>query len=202
MLTPAVIKPLPKGPYSVLFADPPWNFKLYSKKGSGRSPSQHYHTMRLSEIKALDVPAGDDCHLFLWTTPPHLPQAFSVMRAWGFSYSSMGFIWVKLRPGTNRLFTVRGQEPSGKGGDYHIGLGHTTRKNAEFCLLGRKGKPKRLRKDIAELIVAPVREHSRKPEEAYDRVEIYASGPRLEMFSRTDRPGWDTWGAETGKFRR
>jgi N6-adenosine-specific RNA methylase IME4 len=84
--------------------------------------------------------------------------------------------------------------------DFFTGMGYTTRKNAELCLLARRGSPKRLRKDIHELIIAPRREHSRKPAEARARIEQYAEGPCLEMFAREAAPGWMAWGNQTDKF--
>jgi N6-adenosine-specific RNA methylase IME4 len=153
--------------------------------------------MTLADIKALPVGqiAGPDCWLLLWTTGPHLPQAFEVMKAWGFRYSSFGFVWVKLRRSyrQDRL----GILPS----DIAMGLGYTTRKASEPCLLGRRGNPRRLRNDVRDVIIAPVREHSRKPDEFYERVEQFAAGPRLELFAREHRQGWDGWGNELDKFQ-
>jgi N6-adenosine-specific RNA methylase IME4 len=68
------------------------------------------------------------------------------------------------------------------------------RHNAECCILGRIGSPRRARADIRQVIVSPRREHSRKPEEYYRRVEHYAYGPRIDMFAGADRPGWARWG--------
>jgi N6-adenosine-specific RNA methylase IME4 len=82
----------------------------------------------------------------------------------------------------------------------HRGMGYTTRKNAEDCLLFRVGAPKRLAADIDEVIFAPVREHSRKPGEAIERIERFCAGPHVELFARETRPGWDSWGDEVGKF--
>lgn len=85
--------------------------------------------------------------------------------------------------------------------DLHVGLGYTTRKNAEDCLLFRVGKPRRAARDVEEVIIAPLREHSRKPDEAIERIERFCDGPRLELFARQSlRPGWDMWGNEVGKF--
>jgi hypothetical protein len=114
------------------------------------------------------------------------------MDAWGFRYSSVAFTWVKTNPKAPVLFLDHRS--------FHIGLGHTTRKNAEFCLLGRRGSPKRLSKAVRELIIAPRREHSRKPEEAYARIEQFCAGPRLELFGRQTRLGWEVWGNEATKF--
>ncbi len=184
---------LPISNFNVVLADPPWTMKTFSDKGLDGRP-QHYDRMTLEEIKKMPVGAcvAKSCHLFLWTTGPHLPQALEVMKAWGFKYSGSGFVWVKLKKSAPKLFTMRE--------DYFIGMGYTTRKNVEFCLLGRKGNPKRISKAISELIIAPRREHSRKPDEVYERIESYADGPYLELFARNNRPGWISWGNETSKF--
>jgi N6-adenosine-specific RNA methylase IME4 len=81
-----------------------------------------------------------------------------------------------------------------------MGQGYTTRKNAEDVLLFRRGKPERISKSVHEIIIAPRRDHSRKPEEFYERAEKYCPGPRLEMFTRFTRPGWSAWGNEATKF--
>jgi N6-adenosine-specific RNA methylase IME4 len=184
-------------------ADPAWNFRSYAKcanPASDRRVERHYETLDLDAIKALPVKElahPDGCHLFLWVTGPHLLSAAEVMTAWGFRYSGVGFTWVKLKRSFNAL-QLR-VTPIAEG-DLHVGLGFTTRKNAEFCLLGRRGNARRLDKTIREIILAPVREHSRKPDEAFDRAMRYCAGPYLELFSREDRAGWSTWGNETGKF--
>src|SRR5690606_27837582 len=130
-------------------------------------------------------------------TGPCLPQAFEVMSAWGFRYSSVAFTWVKLRRAHDerQLRCVPTVDS-----DFHVGLGLTTRKNTEFVLLGRRGNARRIARDVRELIVAPVREHSRKPDEMFARVERYCEGPYLELFARERRPGWTAWGDEVGKF--
>jgi N6-adenosine-specific RNA methylase IME4 len=186
--------PLPTGPFSLIAADPPWKFKAFSDKGLDRSAERHYPTMKLADIKALPVSdiAAKDCHLFLWTTGPHMPQALEVMKSWGFKYSGIGFVWIKLNKGAPAFWMNER--------DFFTGMGYTTRKNAEICLLGRRGSPKRLRKDIHELIIAPRREHSRKPAQFHERAEQYAPGPYLEMFSREPRPNWTAWGNDTEKF--
>ena len=105
----------------------------------------------------------------------------------------MAFTWIKLkrRYDAHQLRVLPTADA-----DLHVGLGLTTRKNAEFCLLGRRGNARRLAKDVREVVLAPVREHSRKPDEAYARVERYCAGPYLELFARQRRPGWDSWGDE------
>jgi len=204
---------VPEGGFPVICADNPWEFKTRSKKGLEGRP-QHYGRMTHAELCALPVRdlAAKDCHLFFWTTAPHLEQAFDVLRAWGFQYSSMGFVWVKLNPCARvlelrRLKTASSRETFSLGSqpfftpeDLFMGQGYTTRKNAEYCLLGRRGHPKRRDKSVLDTIIAPVREHSRKPDEFFDRVVRYAAGPYLELFSRQKRDGWSVWGNEMGRF--
>jgi N6-adenosine-specific RNA methylase IME4 len=109
----------------------------------------------------------------------------------------MGFTWVKLRrshePHQLRLLPLAES-------DVHVGTGLTTRKSAEFCVLGRRGNPKRLSAAVREVIFAPVREHSRKPDEVYERIERYCAGPRLDLFGRCSRPNWTVWGDEATKY--
>jgi N6-adenosine-specific RNA methylase IME4 len=175
--------------YGVIYADPPWTFATYSVKGKGRSPEAHYDCMSLEELEKLPVGdwAAPDSVLLLWATDPLLDKAFELIRAWGFTYKTVGFYWVKLNKSGRGFFT---------------GLGFWTRANPEPCLLATKGRPKRLASDVAKLVVSPRREHSRKPDEIYERIERLAPGPYLELFARTARPGWDAWGAEVGLFDR
>jgi len=110
----------PDGRYKVVLSDPPWAFKAFSAKGHGRSAEAHYDTMSLTDIKALPVPdiADRDCHLFMWTTGPHLPQAFEAIKAWGFKYSGIGFVWIKLNKGQPAFWLSER--------DFFTGMGYTT----------------------------------------------------------------------------
>ncbi len=175
--------------YRVIYADPPWTFSTYSEKGKGRSAEAYYDCMSLDDIKKLPVAqwAADDAILLLWVTDPLLEKAFEVIRAWGFTYKTVGFYWVKLNRSGTGFFT---------------GLGFWTRANPEQCLLATRGNPKRKSADVPKLVVAPRREHSRKPDEMYALIERLADGPYLELFARTHRPGWDAWGTEVGLFDR
>jgi N6-adenosine-specific RNA methylase IME4 len=177
----------PSKRYRVIYADPPWTFATYSRKGKGRSAEAHYDTMTLEDVKALPVAewAADDAILLLWATDPLLDKALDVIRAWGFTYKTVGFYWAK-------------QNASGKG--FFTGLGFWTRANPEQCLLATRGHPKRKAADVKKLVVSPRREHSRKPDEVYGYIERLAEGPYLEMFARTSRPGWDAWGVQKGLF--
>jgi N6-adenosine-specific RNA methylase IME4 len=152
--------------------------------------------MMIEEIAGLPVGdyAADNAALFLWITGPllavgaHLP----IMRAWGFKPSGMGFVWIKLNPRAASLFILKT--------DLSIGGGFTTRKNAEFCLIGKRGRSVRRDAGVHEVIIEPRREHSRKPESFYERVERYCDGPRLELFGRQQRVGWVVRGDEADKF--
>jgi N6-adenosine-specific RNA methylase IME4 len=190
---------LPKVHYGAIAVDPPWRYEVFSEKGKGRSADRHYTTMVLPEIEQLPVGelAARDAHLFLWITAPCLARGMHlpIMRAWGFQPSAIAFVWLKAK-----------REPFANGSPvidetiFAMGMGHTTRQNAEFVMLGRRGSPRRLRKDIHQLIIQPRREHSRKPDEAFSRIESYCTGPFLELFAREQRRGWDCWGNEITKF--
>ena len=167
--------------YSIIYADPPWRYDM--KKGQGVAEN-HYSTMGIKEICCLPVQenCAKDCARFLWVTFPQLPEAFKVIKAWGFCYKTVAFVWIK-------------QNKSGRG--YFFGLGYWTRSNAEICLLAVRGKPKRVSKKVFQLIVSPLQEHSRKPAEARERiVELMGNLPRIELFARQQSPGWDVWGNE------
>jgi N6-adenosine-specific RNA methylase IME4 len=186
------------GGFACIYADPPWHFRCYTALTktnwtSRRDAEKHYRVLGVGDIAALPVrqAAARDAHLFLWTTGPCLPLAFAVIQGWGFRYSGLGFTWIK----TKRLLPTS-VDPRAFEKCLRVGLGMTTRKNAEFCLLARRGNARRLARDVREVIIAPGCGHSRKPDEAYDRIERYCAGPRLELFARRRRPGWAAWGDE------
>jgi N6-adenosine-specific RNA methylase IME4 len=178
--------------YRVIYADPPWTFATYSRKGKGRSAEAYYDCMTMADIIALPVAewAAEDCVLLLWITDPLLERAFAVIRAWGFTYKTVGFYWAK---------TQKRAPPSPyRESDFFTGLGFWTRANPEQCLLATRGHPHRQSARVPKLVIAPRREHSRKPDEVYDSIEALCPGPYLELFARTERPGWDGWGHEAG----
>lgn len=183
---------LPKGHFSLIAADPPWRFVTWSEKNQTRAAANHYDVMNLDEIKALPVGelAATNSVLLLWAINPMIPHALDVMAAWGFTYRTIGFCWTKTTRKTQETWAPK----------FHFGLGHWSRANIEICLLGTRGKPKRISKGVRQLIVAPVREHSRKPDEFYSRAEQLCSGPYLDLFSREARPEWASFGNETQKF--
>jgi N6-adenosine-specific RNA methylase IME4 len=179
---------LPLLHYGLLMVDPPNLFENWSEAGEDRNPNQHYDCMTEDDI--LDLPIGHlasrDAIMLLWTSAPFLLKAIRQMAHWGFEYKTVGFTWVK----TCSVATEK----------FHFGPGYWTRANPELCLLGTTGQPARLSAAVPELIVSPVREHSRKPDEAYERAMQLAGGPYADIFSRERRPGWDSWGREVGKF--
>ena len=163
--------------------DPPWSFEVYSGKGKQKSAERHYDVMSLDDIKALPIAdlAATDCALFLWGVWPRLPDALDVTAAWGFEFKTAAYVWVK-------------QNRSGEG--LLTGMGFWTRANSEPCLLATRGSPLRLAADVHQVILSPVREHSRKPDEVRSRIERLVAGPYLELFGREQAPGWTVWGNE------
>lgn len=185
---------LPTGPFSAITADPPWHFRTWSKRNQTRGADQHYALMTLDAIKALPIGAvaARDCALFLWVVDPMLPQAMEVLGAWGFKFKTVAFTWLKLNASAPPMFWVQR--------DAFKGMGYWTRKGPEQCWLATRGSPKRRAKNVPQTIVAPRRAHSRKPDEAYERIERLVDGPYLELFARTSRKGWTSWGNETERF--
>lgn len=172
---------LPIGQYGAIYADPPWSFRTYANDNVAPARGkQPYSVMTLDDIKALPVAqvAAKDCLLFMWTVSHLQAAAFDVAAAWGFQPVSLAFVWDKGR----------------------MGMGYWTRQETEICHLFKRGRPKRKSKGVRQLIKAPRREHSRKPDEVYERIEALVDGPYLELFARQAWPGWDAWGNETGKF--
>lgn len=140
--------------------------------------------MSVKDICGLKVEeiAAKDCVLFLWATFPQLPEALRVIKAWGFQYKTVAFVWLK-------------QNKSGKG--WFFGLGFWTRGNAEICLLATKGKPHRNSNRVHQFLISPIRGHSQKPKEAREKiVELMGDLPRVELFARENAEGWDAWGNE------
>lgn len=170
--------------YGIIYADPPWHYRVYSKKGAGRSAESHYPTMTIEEIQALPVSelADKDCALFMWITFPLLKESLSVLSAWGFKFKTIAFVWIKQNRKSDSLFW---------------GMGYWTRANAEFCVLATKGKPKRMAKNVHQVIISHIEEHSKKPDEARRRiVRLMGDLPRIELFARQKTAGWDVLGNE------
>lgn len=192
---------VPRNDYGLILADPPWSYSVFSDKGKDRSAEKHYDTMTVGEIARIPVAsvAAKDCHLMMWVTGPEMARGghVKVMEGWGFRPSALAFVWLKNKIGTKAPIILN--EPLTESA-FVKGMGHTTRQNAEYVVLGRRGSPRRISKAVHQVIIEPRREHSRKPDQIYDRCEEYATGPYLEMFARQPRAGWDCWGNQTDKF--
>jgi N6-adenosine-specific RNA methylase IME4 len=191
---------LPAGPFGCILADPPWAFRTFGGDAMTphRSTEDHYSTMSLAEMAAIPVAeiAAKDCALFMWVVGSHLTESIELAEAWGFKFKTDAFYWLKERlngAGQPDLFT--GDVP-----ELRISMGYWTRKQIEPCWLFTRGSPRRLSKGVRQAIVEPRREHSRKPDCQYDRIEALVGGPRLELFARHQRPGWTVWGNQTDRF--
>jgi len=158
--------------FGVIYADPPW---AYNESGGGnRTVAAHYQTMQQAELCAMEIPAAEDSILFMWATAPKLPEAVELMAAWGFRYKSHA-VWDKVK----------------------IGMGYWFRGQHELLMVGIRGKvsppPAHLR--ISSVIRRGRGRHSAKPEEVRDWIaRCYPDVPKLEMFSRLKRPGWEVFG--------
>lgn len=164
--------------YTVIVADPPWQYQQKNTGGSGTSGADHkYPTMPLDEICALPVKhiAASASVLFLWATAPFLMDARNVLEAWGYKYKTV-LVWKK----TGRK-----------------GIGWWFRGNAEFVLVGVRGNVKAFRCQEENVFFATPTRHSAKPDEFWSLIEpVIPDGHRLELFSRSPRAGWDAWGYE------
>lgn len=171
--------------FDVILADPPWDFEVWNKDtGSGRSPSAHYNTLTLDEICSLTVSevTEKNCALFLWSVWPRIFDAKAVIDAWGFTYKTIAWVWVKQNK--------RSLTPS-------YGMGYYTRANTEPCLLAVKGRMPVAARDVLSVIIQPRMAHSSKPLEQYLKIDrLYPDTNRLELFARSKFPGWKSWGNE------
>jgi N6-adenosine-specific RNA methylase IME4 len=193
---------LPRNHFGAVLCDPPWLFRslwggrpVKTEAGyASRAVEQHYDTLTHEEIAQLPVGelAADDSVLFMWICWPILPQAMKVIEAWGFTYKTCAFAWIKAHAAQIEMFR--------DDIDPFCGLGYWTRSNSEVCLLATRGKPKRWNADVLQGIIEPRRQHSRKPDCVYDRIERLVPGPYLELFARSTRPNWTSWGNQVGKF--
>ncbi|WP_375553380.1 MT-A70 family methyltransferase [Roseovarius mucosus] len=177
------IQEVPLFRYGLIMADPPWSFDNWSRAGEAKNAKAQYDCTPLDWIKALRVAdlAAPDCLLWLWATNPMLPQAIEVMAAWGFTFKTAGH-WSKK--------TVNGKQA--------FGTGYILRCASEPFLIGTIGNPKCAR-NVRSVVEGPVREHSRKPDEAFAAAEaLVPDARRIELFSRQERAGWDVMGDQIG----
>ena len=182
--------------YPVILADPPVPFEVWGKRPGGidsRAAEAHYPTMTWDDLNglgdAVQSVAADNCVLFLWVCQPLLIETLRLAEAWGFSYKTKAFSWVKTY---------------GDGSSFFVGMGYWTRANTEDVLLFTRGTPRRADKGVYQVlatsetpaVVAPMTRHSEKPEAVQDRIERLVEGPFLELFARRRRPGWACVGNE------
>ena len=175
--------PFPDKKYQIIYADPPWTYRDKALAGN-RGACCKYKVQDAKWLNNLPVNeiSYNNCALFLWVTMPILNECFDLITEWGFKYKTCAFTWVKKNKKLDSWFW---------------GMGSWTRANAELCLLATKGNPKRIDAGVHSIIATPIGEHSAKPSETRDRIiKLLGDLPRIELFARTQTPGWDVWGNE------
>ena len=177
--------------YQIIYADPPWSYQDKRTTAGKNNPhgaggaEKHYRTMSLEEMKALSFQEISDTNsmCFMWATSPQLPVAIELMASWGFKYKTVCFVWVKV---TNDYAMVRGD-----------GIGNYTLSNAEYVLVGSRGKYWREDRTVRQILMHPKMAHSEKPKEIRNRIiRLCGDVPRIELFARQKTEGWDVWGNE------
>jgi N6-adenosine-specific RNA methylase IME4 len=179
----AVEAQMPEGKFGTIVIDPPWPMQKIERDARPNQVAFEYPTMTEDELVAfgdrVNDAAADDCHLFMWTTQKFLPMSLRLLDAWGFRYV-LTMVWHK------------------PGGFQPIGL---PQYNCEFCIYARRGAPAFVdTKQFATCFDAPRREHSRKPDEFYETVRRVTVGPRIDIFSREERDGFEQFGNEVARF--
>lgn len=177
--------PLPQreGGFAIIYADPAWSYDDKCHAGK-RGAGYKYAVTDTASMSALPVAqiAAKDSVLFMWATMPMLPDALTLMQAWGFQYKTVAFVWVKKNK---------------KSGTDFFGMGNWTRANAELLLIGVRGKPKRINKSVRQIERATILRHSEKPAVFRERiVQLMGDLPRVELFARAKAEGWEAWGNE------
>ena len=180
------IEQIPLFRYGVILADPAWLFANYSEKGEVKNPVAHYDCLPTDEMAKWPVAdvAKPDSVMVMWGCWPMAPDAFRLLAAWGFTYKTGG-AWAKQSSTGQRLA---------------FGPGYIYRAASEFWIVGTIGQPRVKSRSIRNLILAPVREHSRKPDQMHGDIEALWDGPYLELFARQPRVGWDAFGNDAEKF--
>ena len=182
---------LPNKKYSIIYVDPPWDYQDKRNTPCKNNPSgaggasKHYNTIPINELKKMDIKriSNENCMLFMWATSPFMKEAIELIISWGFKYRTIPFVWIKT---TNDMLRIRGD-----------GIGSYTPNNAEYVLLGRKGKYWRNSTKVKQVLLHPKLRHSEKPKEIRRRiVELMGDLSRIELFARQRYEGWDVWGNE------
>ena len=181
---PEIFPGLPAKRYSIIYADPPWDYKGQSQhNGAGGDLTggamAHYPTLTAEMLAKLPVAAvaAADCLLFMWSSNPHLDQAIDLGKAWGFQWATVGFVWDKRK----------------------VNPGYYTMSQCELCLVFKRGRIPRPRgaRNIRQLISVERTAHSAKPDEARERIDAMFPGQaKIELFARSCADGWDAWGID------
>ena len=204
--------PLPPGPFTTVVADPPWDYSrklsgggtsgyspVHPSRGGNRGAANHYATLSIDELCQLPVSevVAAKAHLYVWTTGAFIVEAHQLAEAWGFSPKGV-IPWIKVKKDADRHV----QQAQG---DLHaavrMGMGLYLRWASEFVVFAVKGKLPTLRHDVTGVVFAERQAHSEKPDELYQLIEAVSPGPRLELFARTHRPGYEAWGNEVGRWK-
>ncbi len=194
--------------YNIIYLDPPWkyNSRANHKTRFRGGAEGHYPLMTMAEIAALPIPqlAARDCAVLMWCTFPYLSDQINLFDHWGFRFRTQFLTWIKLNPKGHDLPADDPSYTHGKpyvlytDGLFHsvfFGTGYYAKANPEVCLLGMRGQVPTISDAVSSVILAPRRQHSRKPDEAYERIEgVFGDIPRIELFARHTRPGWDAKG--------
>lgn len=171
--------------YNIIYADPAWSYDDKALAGN-RGAGCKYQVLSNYDVTRINVEdiADDDCILFMWVTYPKLQEGLDCIKAWGFTFKTVAFTWVKKY----------------SNGDNFMGMGRWTRANAEICLLATKGKPKRIDAGVRQIIESVPERHSKKPDVIREKiVQLCGDLPRIELFARQKTEGWDVWGNEIEK---
>lgn len=173
--------PLPDKRYEIIYIDCPWNYagqRQHTKGGKDSGGADaHYSTVTTKDLKSFDIPSitAKNCLLFMWVTSPHLEQGLALMKAWGFKYATIAFVWYKKK--TNP--------------------GSYTLSECEICLVGKHGtipKPRGSRRE-RQFLAETRTVHSRKPTEIRKRIQrMFPTQQKIEVFARERVPGWDAYG--------
>jgi len=167
--------------YKIIYADPPWKYK---NMGNIQAvANKHYKTMNNKDICNLPIKNISDNNsiLFLWATFPKIQEALDVIKAWGFEYKTVGFVWIKKNKNLTNFF----------------GVGWYTKSNTEVCLIGVKGKAPKISNKISQIIETIREKHSKKPNIVRNKIiEFCGDIPKIELFAREKIEGWDVWGNE------
>jgi len=190
------LPPIPKGNFKTVMADPPWAYDD-DLPGPGRGSGSHYDTLHAGSVAGMGPQirkvTAPSAHLYLWFTNSFIEEAMQVAEAWGFEQKTI-ITWLKVTDEPEGLPHERDKSPPV---NERIGMGHYLRNCTEHMLFCTKGNKATDRNDVPNYILAERTEHSAKPAKAYRLAEELSDAPpRLELFSRDPRPGWDVWGDE------